>query len=116
MFETSVEPRPVIDGLDAEELSRSDAMEAAAPAFETRDEAGESHRLEVRERHHPHDHAHVDLMKDEYIPEEVALMLGTSQEVIMHAIWKGELRAKRRGRHVISIPRAALIDWYRRGG
>jgi excisionase family DNA binding protein len=94
-------------------MSGSDMQDASLPSLKTTEELTQS-ALEVHYHHHPHDHAHVDLMKDEYVPEEVALMLGTSVEVIMHAIWNGELKAERVGQRVVCIPRAALVTWYKR--
>ncbi len=102
-----------IYGLAPAELTRSDMEATHGPVFKTTDEAVERVRLEVHEHHHAHDHAHVDLLKEEYTPEEVALMLGTSLEVIMHAIWRGELKAKRIGHQIVCISRAALVAWYR---
>jgi hypothetical protein len=104
----------VIEGLDREEMSRSDMEPTPDHILKTTDEPDDIGQVEVHLRHHPHDRAHVDLMKDEYIPEEVALMLGTSLEVVMHAIWNGELKAGRKGQKVVSISRVALIDWYHR--
>jgi excisionase family DNA binding protein len=83
-----------------------------APALKTAEEAPDGSHFEVHRYHKPHNPAHVDLMKDEYLPDEVARMLGTSLEVIMHAIWRGELKAERKGHHVVCIPRSALLAWY----
>lgn len=70
--------------------------------------------LELHERHHAHDPAHVDLLQEEYTPDEAARLIGTSLEVVMHAIWGGELKAERKGHNVICIQRADFADWLRR--
>lgn len=101
----------VIEGLDLDEMHRTDMQSISEPVLKTTDEPGARNQLEMHSLHHPHDHAHVDLSKDEYIPEEVARMLGTSLDVVMHAIWSGELKAERMGQNVVCIPHAALTAW-----
>src|SRR5207253_5794752 len=59
---------------------------------------------------------HVDLSIEEYAPDEIARMLGTSLEVVMHAIWQGELRAQRAGRDVVCVKHADVVNWLRRRG
>jgi len=63
--------------------------------------------------HHGHDQ-HVDLSQEEYTPEEVARMMGTSLEVVMHAIWRGELKAEKKGRDVVCIQHSDVVDWLNR--
>jgi excisionase family DNA binding protein len=70
--------------------------------------------LESHRRHDPHDPAHVDLLQEEYTPEEAARLIGTSLEVVMRAIWDGDLKAERQGQNVICIEHADLTDWLRR--
>jgi excisionase family DNA binding protein len=107
------ETQTVIDGIERQETARRDMEVLTVLALRKVDEETDPHPLEMHYHHRPHDHAHVDLLKEEYVPDEVACMLGTSVEVIMRAIRRGELRAERKGRHVISIPRTALIAWYK---
>src|SRR6266576_1715536 len=64
--------------------------------------------LESHRRHDPHDPAHVDLLQEEYTPEEAARLMGTSLEVVMHAIWDGALKAERQGHNVVCIQHADL--------
>ena len=70
--------------------------------------------LETHRRERAHDPAHVDLRQEEYTPEEAARLIGTSLEVVMHAIWDGALKAERQGHNVICIGHADLADWLRR--
>jgi hypothetical protein len=77
-------------------------------------DSAEAALLELHRRQHPHDPAHVDLRQEEYSPEEVARLMGTSLEVVMHAIWGGDLKAQRQGHNVICIQHADLVDWLRR--
>ena len=70
--------------------------------------------LEHHDRHDPHNRAHVDLSQEEYTPEEVARLIGTSLEVVMHAIWQGDLKAERKGNRVICIKHEDATDWLRR--
>ena len=70
--------------------------------------------LEVHQRQHAHDRAHVDLRQEEYSPEEAARLIGTSLEVVMHAIWAGDLKAERQGHNVVCIQHEDLTAWLRR--
>jgi hypothetical protein len=70
--------------------------------------------LQLHHRQHVHDPSHVDLRQEEYTPEEAARLIGTSLEVVMHAIWGGDLKAERQGHNVICIQHADLADWLRR--
>lgn len=101
----------VSEGLDREEMSREDMEPLHGPAFETAEESQATANIEVHTSHEHHGRRHVNLSQEEYNPEEIALMLGTSLEVVMHAIWSGELKTKRRGRDVVSIRRADLTAW-----
>src|SRR5438034_11035782 len=51
-------------------------------------------RREAREQH-------VDLSKEEYTPDEVAHMVGTSRDTVIHAVRRGELKAERAGQTVV---------------
>ena len=102
----------VIEGLDMQELAGSDMQATSVPSLNASEETAPDSPLEVHYHHLPHNHVHIDLMQDEYLPEEVARMFGTSLETVLHSIRIGDLKAKRKGQHVVSIPRAALIHWY----
>jgi excisionase family DNA binding protein len=70
--------------------------------------------LEHHDRSHRHDTAHVNLSQEEYTPEEVARMIGTSLDVVMHAIWHNELKADRKGHNVICIKHEDVTSWLKR--
>ena len=70
--------------------------------------------LEHHQRRDPHNRAHVDLTQEEYTPEEVARLISTSLEVVMHAIWGGDLKADRKGHKVVCIKHEDVTDWLRR--
>jgi excisionase family DNA binding protein len=56
-------------------------------------------------------------MQEDYTPEEVARLVGTSLDVVMHAIYQGELKANRQGNQVICIEHKDVAHWLRmRGG
>jgi len=78
------------------------------------DSVGALPGLELHRRHDRHDPAHVDLIQEEYTHEEAARLIGTSLEVVMHAIWGGDLKAERQGQNVVCIQHADLADWLRR--
>jgi excisionase family DNA binding protein len=59
---------------------------------------------------------HVDLSKEEYTPDEVAHLLGTSRDVVMHAIRGGELVAQRAGKDIVCITHADVVNWLRTRG
>lgn len=69
--------------------------------------------LERHVRHDRHDRTHVDLMQEDYTPEEVARLVGTSLDVVMHAIYQGELKANRQGNQVICIEHKDVAHWLR---
>jgi excisionase family DNA binding protein len=101
---------------DVDRAAPSDIDEGLHVGFVTGDDASAPVNLETHRREHPHDHAHVDLRQEEYTPEEVARLIGTSLEVVMHAIWNGELKADRKGRNVVCIKHEDVTDWLRRRG
>ncbi|MEO5952659.1 MAG: hypothetical protein ABIQ44_09365 [Chloroflexia bacterium] len=70
--------------------------------------------LERHDHNHRHDTGHVDLMQEEYTPEEVARLASTSLDVVMHAVWNGDLKADRQGHNVVCITHADVTDWLRR--
>jgi len=59
---------------------------------------------------------HIDLDQEEYTPDEIARLIGTSLEVVMHAIRVGDLRARRVGHDVVAIKHEDVTDWLRRRG
>ena len=83
---------------------------AVAPEeFEERAKIELHKRVARQQREH-----HVDLSKEEYTPDEVARLIGTSREVVMHAIWRGDLPAERAGHDVVCIRHEDVTDWLRR--
>lgn len=78
------------------------------------DEVDNSKIFNIEGRSFTHDHSHVNLLQDEYTPQEVAHLLGTSLQAIMHAVYSGELKAERAGHDVLCIDRADLVDWMNR--
>jgi len=101
----------VVEGLDRQEMSREDMEPAHGPTFKTTEEPESTTRIEMHSWHDPHGHMHVNLSQEEYTPQEIALMMGTSLEVVMRAIWSGELKARREGRAVVCIPHDSLTSW-----
>ena len=67
-------------------------------------------------RHDTSHHTRIDLDQEEYTPDQVARLMGTSLEVVMHAIWRNELKAKRTGHDVVAIKHEDVVDWLRRRG
>lgn len=51
------------------------------------------------------------LHRDEYTPKELAELLGVSVEFVCQAAFRGELRARIVGHHVISSGRADVVAW-----
>ncbi len=83
----------------------------------TPEEFEEQAHVEMHQRGRRHDSSqHVDLSAEDYTPEEIARMMGTSLEVVMHAVWQGELKAEKKGRDVVCIQHADVTDWLRRRG
>jgi DNA-directed RNA polymerase specialized sigma24 family protein len=96
---------PMADMTDATPPVHFTAEDFEAQALETH------LRRTRRERSH-----HIDLSKEEYAPDEIARMLGTSLEVVMQAIWHGQLKAERKGQDVVCIQHADVVDWLKRRG
>jgi hypothetical protein len=44
----------------------------------------------------------------------VARLVGTSLDVVMHAIWQHDLKADRKGHNIICIKHEDVTDWLRR--
>lgn len=101
-------------GNDVEPLTDMD--EGLRVSYSVHDDSEDHVHLEVRDRHHMHDRRHVDLHQEEYTPEEAARLLGMGRDVVLHAVYDGELKADRKGRKVVCIARVDLIDWLRRRG
>jgi len=100
----SSQVRPLTDMDEGTHVGFIEADEAAAVLTQ----------LELHKRQHANDPAHVDLLQEEYTPEEAARLIGTSLDVVMHAIWYGDLKAERQGKAVVCISHADLTDWLRR--
>jgi aryl carrier-like protein len=59
----------------------------------------------------PHHSLHELLLQDQYTPEEVAELLEIGLDVVRHAAFSGELRARVAEHDIISIRREALLAW-----
>ena len=101
---------------DTDGNPRKDIDEGAHVGFGGIDESDDPLRLGAQVRSRTYDRTHIDLNKDEFKPEEVARLLGTTLEVVMRAIYDGELKANRQGRNVVCIEHADLADWLSRRG
>ena len=106
------------DDADRDVIVRQDMEQEPLPHFigESDDDEEDSARIQAHQRLHPHDRAHVNLNQDDYTAEEVARLLSTSLDHVMHAIRSGELKAERAGRNVVCIKHHDLVDWLNRGG
>ena len=95
----------------------ADMMEPHVPVDIGPEEFEAQAQLEMhrRGRRTAHDQ-HIDLSQEEYTPEEIARLMGTSLEVVMHAIWRRELKAEKKGRDVICVQHGDVVDWLRRRG
>ncbi len=95
----------------------SDMVEAQNPLGISIDEFEEQAHIELHKRgRRSGQGGHVDLSQEEYTPEEIARMLGTSLEVVMHAIWKGELKAEKQGHDVVCVQHVDVVNWLRSRG
>ena len=104
---------------DQNELGRidhtwEDAEERSQAVLRESEEEEDPLRLLSHSRAHAHDRAHVNLMQDEYTPEEAARLLGMSIDVITHAARQGELKADRAGHKIVCIKHEDLVDWLKR--
>ena len=60
----------------------------------------------------PHHSPHELLLQDRYTAEEVAELLEIGLDVVRHAAFTGELRARIAGHHIISIRREDVLAWF----
>jgi excisionase family DNA binding protein len=51
------------------------------------------------------------LHQKHFTPRELAELLGTSRDLILHEVWSGHLKASRLGRQVVDISRADAVQW-----
>lgn len=104
-------------GVDGEGSVGNDAVDGTQIGFkDASQESDGQDSVEIRDRRQAHDPAHVNLQQAEYTPEEVARLMGTSLEVVMHAIRSGELKAEREGQAVVCIEHSDVVEWLRRRG
>ena len=99
--------------LDGNEVGQ-DIAQRSHVGFSSVDEFEDRVHLDMHRRHQAHDAAHVDLTKEEYTPDEVARLVGTSKEAVIHAITQGELKATREGRDIVCIDHHSVVEWLRR--
>ena len=59
----------------------------------------------------PHHSLQELLLQDQYTPEEVAELLGIGLDVVRHAAFSGELRARIAEHDIISIRREDVLAW-----
>jgi excisionase family DNA binding protein len=100
--------------LDAGDGLGEDIRQRSNVGFGGDDDSEDRVHLETHHRHQARDAAHVDLSKEEYTPDEVARLIGTSKEAVIHAITQGELKADRKGRDVVCIQHHDVVEWLRR--
>lgn len=104
------------DGGHRGEYKRNDMEEAPSIGFGGIDESDDLLRLATHLHPLPASETHIDLSQDDYTPQEVARLLGTSVEVVNRAVYDGDLQATREGRDIVCISRADMVDWMRRRG
>jgi len=93
----------------------SDMVETKIPVDMSPEQFDETAHVEMHKRGMKHEH-HIDLTAEEYSLDEVARLLGTSRDVVMHAVISGDLKAQRAGHDVVCIKHADVTDWLRRRG
>lgn len=98
--------------LDGTEIGQ-DIQQGSHVEFARVDEFEDRVHLDLHRRHRAHDASHVDLTQEEYTPEEVARLVGTSKEAVIHAITQGELKATREGRDIVCIDHHSVVEWLR---
>jgi len=64
----------------------------------------------------PHHSLHELLLQDQYTPEEVAELLEIGLDVVRHAAFSGELRARIAEHHILSIRRDDVLAWVAASG
>jgi excisionase family DNA binding protein len=105
------------DGGKGGDNPMSDMVEPKPPVNLSIEEFEKQAHIELHRRGRRHERdIHIDLSKEDYTPDEIASMLGTSLEVVMHAVWSGELKAERAGHDVVCIKHEDVTDWLRRRG
>ena len=104
------------DYKDVDGNARKDIGESTHLGFGGIDESEDPLRLGAQPHSRSTGSANVGLDQDEYKPEEVARLLGTTVEVVMRAIYDGELKADRQGNDVVCITHTDLADWLGRRG
>ena len=71
--------------------------------------------LEMHRRGVRHERGqHIDLSKEEYTPDEVARLIGTSRDVVIHAARTGELKSERAGHDIVCIKHEDVVVWLRK--
>lgn len=83
----------------------------SADEFENRART-ETHRHGSRQERSQH----IDLTAEEYTPDEVARLIGTSLEVVVRAARSGDLKAERAGHNIVCIKHEDVVDWLQRRG
>ena len=104
------------DYKDADGEPRKEMGENTHVGFGGIDESEDPLRLGAQPHSRTTGRANADLDQEEYKPEEIARLLGTTVEVVMRAVYDGELQANRQGQDVVCITRTDLADWLRRRG
>ncbi len=104
------------DYRDAEGNARKDIGESTHIGFGGINESEDPLRIGAQPHSRTTGRANVDLNQEEYKPEEIARLLGTTVEVVMRAIYDGELKANRQGQDVVCITHTDLADWLGRRG
>lgn len=100
------------DNLDMDVAPHIEGGDAAPRiGFTGAEISGIGNPIDVRSHRQVDDTAHVDLTKDDYTPEEAARLMGTTMEVVLHAVYNGDLKALREGDTVVSISHGDLTDW-----
>jgi excisionase family DNA binding protein len=96
--------------------AQRDVDEGAHVGFVDKETFEDRAHLEMHQRYHGRTHHHIDLNAEEYSPDELARLLGTSLDVVLHAARSGELHAQRAGHNITCIKHADVVDWLRRRG
>lgn len=99
--------------LDTGDTQR-DADEGAHVGFVDTETFEDRAKVEMHQRYHGRAHHHIDLNAEEYTPDDLARLLGTSLEVVLHAARSGELHAQRAGRNITRIKHEDVVAWLRK--
>lgn len=100
--------------LDGVEEVGPDVQQGSQIRFAETDDSEQDVKFETHNRRQVRDPAHVNLTQDEYTPDEIARLIGTSKEAVIHAISRGELKAERQGRDIVCIQHHDVVEWLRR--